>query len=404
MTALNGLRVLDLSRILAGPWSSQILADLGAEVIKVERPRQGDDSRRWEPSVPLGENGVAASAYFCAANRGKQSITVNLASAEGADIIRRLAEVSDVLIENYKADDLARYGLGYEDLSKINPRLVYCSITGFGQTGPYRARAGYDTIIQAMGGLMSITGERDDRPGGGAQRSGMPVIDLMTGIYAAVAILAALRHRDASGVGQHLDLSLLDVQVSSLAYFGLNYLATGRIQSRMGNTNPVTHPSGVYSCADRQIVILVGNDDQFARFCVILGLPELARDERFASSGLRVQHSAALDCQIIPVLQSATASVWINKLEQVGVPCGPINDMAAVFSDPHIQARGAATSVSHPELGEIPILASPIRMSVTPVQYCLAPPLLGEHTRDVLSRLLGFGGKDFDELCSKGIV
>jgi crotonobetainyl-CoA:carnitine CoA-transferase CaiB-like acyl-CoA transferase len=410
--ALQGLRVLDLSRVLAGPWCAQMLADLGAEVIKLERPHTGDDSRRWEPSFPTNGNGEGegegegerTSAYFCAANRGKRSVTVNLASDEGADIVRRLAAVSDVIIENYKADDLARYGLDYARLAEINPRLVYCSITGFGQTGPYRARAGYDTIIQAMGGLMSLTGERDDLPGGGPQRAGLPAIDIMTGVYAAFAILAALRHRDVSGRGQHLDLSLLDVQVSSLAYFGLNFLTTGRVQRRTGNTNPVTHPSGVYACADGQIVVLVGNDEQFTRFCRVLGLPELAGEARFASSGLRVENSAALNAIIGPVLRAAPAAAWAAALEKAGVPCGPINDMAGVFADPHVRARGAVGSVHHPAIGEIPILASPVRMSATPVRYDLPPPVLGEHTGEVLERVLGLPEEEVGRLREKGIL
>ena len=402
--ALSGLRVLDLSRILAGPWCSQIFADLGADVIKVERPLVGDDSRRWEPSFTSQETGNSASAYFCASNRGKQSITINMATREGADMIRRLAEISDVLIENYKADDLARYGLSYEDLAKINPRLVYCSITGFGQTGPYRSRTGYDTIIQAMGGLMSLTGERDDKPGGGPQRAGLPYIDIMTGVYAAVATLAALRHRDTSGKGQHLDLALLDVQVSSLAYFGLNYLATDRVQQRMGNSNPICHPSGAYTCADVQIVLLVGNNEQFIRFCNVLGLPGLPNEERFSTPGLRVKNNTELDLILAPVFKSAPGATWSAELEKFGIPCGPINDMAEVFADPQVLARGGMRKVNHPALGDIPILSSPIRMSDTPVEYRFPPPLLGEHTHEVLERLLGLTTVEIDALNKKGIV
>lgn len=402
--ALSGLRVLDLSRILAGPWCSQIFADLGADVIKVERPLMGDDSRRWEPSFTSQKNDKSVSAYFCATNRGKQSITINMADPEGAEIIRRLAEISDVLIENYKAGDLSRYGLSYDELAKINPRLVYCSITGFGQTGPYRSRTGYDTIIQAMGGLMSLTGERDDKPGGGPQRAGLPYIDIMTGVYAAVATLAALRHRDISGKGQHLDLALLDVQVSSLAYFGLNYLATDRVQQRMGNSNPICHPSGAYTCADVQIVLLVGNNEQFIKFCNVLGMPDLPKEERFSTPGLRVQHNAELDLILAPIFKSAPGAFWSIELEKSGIPCGPINNMADVFADPQVVARGAILKVNHPALGDIPILSSPIRMSDTPAQYHSPPPTLGEHTYKVLERLLDMDPDEINALYKKGIV
>lgn len=403
--ALTGLRVLDLSRVLAGPLCAQILADMGAEVIKIERPNVGDDTRHWEPSFVSDKEGVERhSSYFWSVNRGKESVTINLATEEGAKLIRQLVSISDILIENYKVDDLARYGLSYADLSVINPRLVYCSITGFGQTGPYRSRSGYDTIIQAMGGLMSITGEKDGRPGGGPQRCGVPVIDMMTGVYSALAILAAIRFRDLSNLGQHIDMSLLDVQVATLAYFGVDYLATDRVQKRTGNSNPVSHPSGAYTCADGELVILVGNNEQFVRFCSAIEMPELAEDARFAGSAGRVVHGAELNQLIGPKLLLHPVAYWSKILELAGIPYGPINDIAGVFANPQVQFRQAATSVSHEYLGEIPIVANPIKMSVTPPSYERPPPMLGEHTASVIERLLGLSQEEIKNFKSKKII
>ena len=400
-----GVRVLDMARVLAGPWAAQLLADFGAEVIKLERPGGGDDSRAWEPSFESGRvPGMRVAGYFCAANRGKRSVTVDFAKPEGARLVRELAAASAVLIENYKTGTLARYGLGPEQLLEVNPRLVYCSVTGFGQTGPYRERSGYDSIIQAIGGMMSITGERDGMPGAGPQRAGVPVIDIMTGVYAAFAVVAALRERDRSGRGQVVDLSLLDVQVSALSYFGMNYLASGRVPVRMGNSNPVTFPSGNFDASDRPIVLLVGNDAQFARFSEALGRPELAADERFVTSPQRVRHAAALTAIIAPVIAGRPAEHWMAELEARGVPCGSINDLKAVFDDPQVRARGNVERARHPVFGEIPILANPVRMSRTPASYEVPPPLLGEHTAEVLATVLGLGERELAALRDKGVV
>jgi crotonobetainyl-CoA:carnitine CoA-transferase CaiB-like acyl-CoA transferase len=401
-SALEGLRVLDLSRVLAGPWCGQILADLGADVIKVERPQTGDDTRRWEPSFE--RDGERHSSYFLAVNRGKRSITVNLATPEGSALIRDLARQSDVLIENFKVGDLDRQGLGYSDLSKVNPRLVYCSITGFGQTGPLRTKAGYDTILQAMGGLMSITGNPDGEPGGGPQRCGLPVIDMMTGVYSALAILAAIHRREQTGKGQHIDMSLLDVQVSSLAYYGLDYALNGRVQGRTGNANPVSHPSGPYRCADGRIVILVGNDDQFRRFCGALGRADMLEDARFAASRDRVANNHALDDAIEDALAARSVADWLEILEKAGVPCGPIQDIAAVMAHPQVIARSACTSIEHAQLGTIPLMASPLRLSDTPPAYRLPPPMLGEHTAQVLKEMLGMADGQVEEFRQRGIV
>ncbi|RYF73768.1 MAG: CoA transferase, partial [Comamonadaceae bacterium] len=396
---------LDMSRVLAGPWAAQLLADLGAEVIKLEHPQRGDESRSWEPSfVSQQRPDVRQSAYFCSANRGKKSVTLDFSKPQGAALVRSLVPHVDVLIENYKVGSLARQGLAYEDLRELNPGLVYCSITGFGQSGPYCERAGYDTIIQAMGGLMSMTGQPDSVPGGEPMRAGLPVIDLMTGMHAALAITAALRHRDRTGAGQHIDLGLLDVHVSALAYFGMNYLASGEVPVRTGNSNPVTFPSGTFAARDQRVVLLVGNDSQFARFCEVLGRADLARDPRYLSSPLRVKHSAELRSQIEPELAQHDASHWIETLEKVGVPCAPINDLRQVFDDPHVRARGAVRTLVHPELGEVPVLANPARLSATPARHGIAPPMLGQDTREVLSGLLGLSESDMLSLRAAGAI
>ena len=404
-TVLGGIRVLDMARVLAGPWAAQLLADFGAEVTKIERPAGGDDSRSWEPSfVSPHDPQERHSAYFCSANRGKQSVTIDFGDPQGAGLVRDLAASSDVLIENYKTGTLARHGLGYEQLAAINPRLIYCSVTGFGQTGPYKTRAGYDTIIQALGGMMSLTGERDDLPGGGPQRAGLPVIDLLTGVYAALAILGALRLREQTGRGQYLDLALLDVHVSSLSYFGMNYLASGVLPRRMGNSNPVTFPSGTFPSADGAVVLLVGNDQQFARFSAALGLPGLAADPRFATSPRRVANATALTALISPVLAAQPGLHWIETLEACGVPCAPINDLKAVFDDPQVRARGNVAHVTHPSLGEIPILANPMRLSASPVRYEVPPPRLGEHTDAVLRERLALAQAQLADLRERGVI
>ena len=416
MTALplQGLCVLDLSRVLAGPSAAQTLADLGADVIKIERPGAGDDTRLMGPHLPRppngagngGDNGdaevglVDRSAYFWSVNRGKRSVAIDLADPDGADLVRGLACHADVLIENFKVDTLARYRLGYADLAALNPGLVYCSITGFGQTGPYRARAGYDSIVQAVGGLMSLTGDSDSGP----MRAGVPMIDIMTGLYATTAILAALRHRETSKRGQHIDLSLLDTMVSALTFVGVDHLATGKVPPRTGTRNGVTHPSGLYDCADGQAMILVGNDQQWGKLCGALGLDALAADPRFATSPLRVANAAALDAVLRPALKARPLQACLDAFEAAGVPAGPVNDLTALFADPHVQARGAVVAIDHPGLGPVASLASPMRFSETPVRHDRRPALLGEHTRETLAERLGLDAARLDALAAKGTI
>jgi len=399
--SLEGVRVLDLSRVLAGPTAAQTLADLGAEVIKIERPGVGDDTRLMGPHFPGdGVELVDRSAYYWAVNRGKRSVAIDLAAPEGADLVRGLAAMADVLIENFKVGALARYGLGPADLAAVNRRLVYCSITGFGQTGPYRQRAGYDSIIQAMGGLMSITGE----PDGGPQRAGVPMIDMLTGLYASTAIVAALRHRDRTGEGQHIDLSLLDVMVSSLSYFGVAHLASGRVPRRTGTRNPVTHPSGVYACRDGELMIIAGNDEQFRRLCDALERPALADDPRFGSSPDRVANALTLDAIIAPAMAARSLDDCLAAFEKAGVPAGPINDLAGVFADRHVRERQAVVTFDHPALGSTACLASPMRLSATPVRHDRRPALLGEHTRETLQALLGLSDEALDRLRADGTI
>jgi crotonobetainyl-CoA:carnitine CoA-transferase CaiB-like acyl-CoA transferase len=404
--ALAGLRVLDLSRILAGPWVGQTLADLGAEVIKVERPGSGDDTRSWGPpwlKDPQGRD-TAESAYFLCANRNKKSVTADISHPEGQKLVRQLAARSDILIENYKLDGLKQYGLDYESLRELNPRLIYCSITGFGQTGPYAARAGYDFLIQAMGGLMSITGVKDGEPGAGPQKVGVALTDILTGLYSTVGILAALAHRNVSGKGQWLDMALLDVQVASLANQGSNYLVGGTVPQRMGNAHPNIVPYQDFPTRDGYMVIAVGNDAQFARLCETGGRPELATDPRYADNKSRVMNRVALIAAMNEFTVQRTTAQWIAALEAVGVPCGPINNVEQVFADPQVRERGLRQTVGSPSLGEVPIVANPIRLSETPVQYRSAPPRLGEHTREVLREVLGLADSDVDRLKSGGVI
>jgi len=405
--ALAGLRVLDLSRVLAGPWASQTLGDLGAEVIKVERPGSGDDTRLWGPPFLKDALGEASheSAYYLCANRNKRSIAVDLTQPAGQDLIRRLAQGSDVLIENFKVGGLRAYGLDAEALCALNPRLVYCSITGFGQTGPYAARAGYDFLMQGMGGLMSVTGRPEGEPGAGPLKVGVALTDILTGLYASTAVLAALRARDQTGRGQHIDLALLDVQVACLANQGMNYLYSGQVPQRMGNAHPNTVPYQDFPTADGDMILAIGNDSQFARFCTEAGHPEWALDPRFASNSARLAHRATL----IPLLRQCTVmhttAAWVARLEAAGVPCGPINNMAQVFADPQLQSRGVITRLPHPVAGaDIPLVASPIRLSDTPVQYRHAPPTLGQHTRAVLAERLGLGEAELDQLTRAGVL
>jgi crotonobetainyl-CoA:carnitine CoA-transferase CaiB-like acyl-CoA transferase len=393
---LRGVRVLDLSRVLAGPWCTQTLADLGADVIKVERPpgqgsQGGDDTRGWGPPFLKDSDGhdTAEAAYYLGANRNKRSITVDIAHAEGQALIKRIALQSDVFVENYKVGDMARYGLDAARLHALNPRLVYCSITGFGQTGPYRERAGYDYAIQGMGGLMSVTGPSraeiaDDSPGGGPQKVGVAVADLFTGLYACTAILAALRHRDLTGEGQAIDMALLDTQVAMLANLGANYLSSGAVPQRMGNAHQNIVPYQVFEVADGHMIVAVGNDNQFAKFSEVVGQPELANDTRFKRNADRVRHRAVLVPLLAALMKTRTRAGWLSALEAAKVPCGPINDLAEVFADPQVAARDMTVAMPHPLSGSVRLVASPIKLSATPVQYRCPPPLLGEHTAQIL--------------------
>ena len=403
---LQGIRVLDLTRVLAGPWAAQNLADLGAEVIKLERPKKGDDSRAFGPPWLKDAQGrdTAESAYFACANRGKKSLTLDLAHPRGQAIARELAAKCDVLLENFKFGDLERYGLGYSQLREANPGLIYCSVTGFGHTGPWRERPGYDFMIQGMGGLMSITGERDDRPGGGPQKAGIPIADLITGMYASIAVCAALAHRAKSGVGQHLDLALFDSLVAVLANQGGNYLATGEPPGRLGNDHPNIAPYQVFKTADGSLILACGNDNLFGKFCEVAGCPELAKDARFASNGKRVQNRAELTRLLEEVFIRRPTKEWIAALEKAGVPCGPINDLRQVFDEPQAIARGLRMELAHPSAGKVSLVRSPMRFSETPVQHGVPPPTLGQHTDEVLRDLLKKDASDIARLRSEGIV
>ncbi len=403
---LAQVRVLDLSRVLAGPWAGQNLADLGAEVIKVERPKVGDDSRAFGPPWVKDTTGreTGDSAYFTSANRGKKSITVNVARPQGQGLIRALARECDVLIENYKHGDLARYGLGYDDLKSVNPRLIYCSVTGFGQTGPYRERPGYDFMIQGMGGMMSITGEPDGMPGGGPQRAGVPIADIITGMYASIAICAALASRAQTGAGQHLDLALLDSQVALLAYQNTNYFSTGKAPGRIGNLHPNIVPYQPFRSSDGEVIVACGNDNLFRKFCDAAGFPELAKDARFATNGKRVENRAELTRLIQEIFGKKTTAEWLALLEPAGVPNGPINDIAQVFEEPQVKARGVKIELEHAAAGMLPLVASPMRFSGTPLEYRLAPPVLGAHTDEVLRGLLGKSDAEIAQLRTEGVV
>ncbi|MBR8093150.1 CoA transferase [Burkholderia cenocepacia] len=404
--ALSHLRVLDLSRVLAGPWASQALADLGAEVIKIERPGTGDDTRAWGPPYLHDQDGNATSesAYFLSTNRGKKSVTLDIATPEGQAIVRRLAQQSDVFIENYKVGDMARYGLAYDDLRALNPRLIYCSITGFGQDGPLAQQAGYDFIVQAMGGLMSITGERDDLPGGGPQKLGVAFADLMTGMYSTVAILAALAHRTETAEGQYIDMALFDVQVAAMANMNLNYLVSGKTPRRQGNAHANIVPYQVFDAKDGQIVLAVGNDGQFRKFCEIANCGDLASDPRFATNAARVINRERLVPMIQEILVTRTIEQWVTPLSAAGVPCGPINDIAQTFAHPQVQSRGMRVDLPHSLSGTVPTVANPIRMSGSPIQYRSAPPTLGQHTDDVLVSLCRIDRDELDALRKSGVV
>ncbi len=403
---LAGIRALDLSRVLAGPWAGQNLADLGAEVIKVERPEVGDDSRAFGPPWVKDKQGnpTKDSAYFTSANRGKKSITVNVAKPQGQALIRALAAKCDVLIENYKHGDLARYGLGYEDLKAVNPRLIYCSVTGFGQTGPYRERPGYDFMIQGMGGMMSVTGEPDGAPGGGPQRAGVPIADIITGMYASIAICAALANRAQTGQGQHLDLALLDSQIALLAYQNTNYFSTGTPPGRIGNLHPNIVPYQPFKASDGEVIVACGNDNLFRKFCDAAGCPELAQDARFVTNGKRVENRAEMTRLIQAIFAKKTTAEWLALLEAAGVPNGPINDIAQVFEEPQVKARGVKIELEHAAAGKLPLVASPMRFSGTPLEYHLPPPLLGEHTDEVLREILGKSDAEIAQLRAEGVL
>ncbi len=421
MNALDGIRILDCSRVLAGPWCTQTLADLGADVVKVERPPSpshpgGDDTRGWGPPFLRGRDGqdTAEAAYYLGANRNKRSITCDLSLPAGQALIRELASQAHVFVENYKVGDMSRYGLDFESLRAVNPKLVYCSITGFGQTGPYKDRAGYDYAVQGMGGLMSVTGERDDLPGGGPQKVGVAVADLFTGLYATVAIQAALRHAERTGQGQHIDMALLDTQVAMLANLGANYLvrgrADGKVPGRAGNAHANIVPYQVFEVAPeaggqpQHIILAVGNDGQFAKFCEVAGRPELARDERFARNQNRVRHRDVLVPMLEAIMKTRGKAQWLSALGAAKVPCGPINDLAEVFADPHVQHRGMVHTWHHPLADAVDLVASPIKMSATPVRNDLAPPLLGEHTAEVLSEWLGADAARVAQLRAAGAI
>ena len=403
---LQNLRVLDLTRTLAGPWATQSLADLGAEVIKVERPGIGDETRTWGPPWLRDREGreTRESAYFLSTNRGKKSVTVDLAQPAGRKLVRDLAARSDVLVENFKVGDLARFGLAYEDVRRLHPGIVYCSVTGFGQTGPHASRPAYDLVLQGMGGLMSITGERDDRPGGGPQRVGIAVTDVVTGMYAALAIAAAIAHRERTGTGQYIDLALFDSIVAFCSNQILSYWCSGLVPSRHGNAHPNIVPYEVFRAADRAIVLAVGNDGQFAAFCRVAGRAELATDPRFRTNPDRVRNREILVPRVAEIVRERSSGDWVHALTEAGVPCGLVNDLSQVFEDPQAVQRGLQIEIPHPAGVPCPTVASPMRFSATPVAYEIPPPLLGQHTREVLGGILGLSRAELDALATQGVI
>ncbi|MGE8280575.1 MAG: CaiB/BaiF CoA transferase family protein [Stenotrophomonas sp.] len=406
MKLLDGVRVLDLSRILAGPWATQVLADFGADVIKVERPGVGDDTRTWGPPYlkDAAGNDSSESAYYLCANRGKRSVAIDFTTDEGQALLRELVMHCDVLVENYKVGGLKKYGLDFASLQAINPKLVYCSITGYGQDGPYAQRAGYDAAIQAIGGLMSVTGEPDGAPGAGPQKVGVAATDLMTGMYAATAILAALRHAERTGVGQQIDLALLDTQVAWLANQASNYLVGGVVPTRQGTAHPNIVPYQVMPAADGYFMLAVGNDGQFARFCEVIGEPQLASDPRYATNNARVAHRD----ELVPFLQqrlgTRPAAEWLAALEQAVVPANPVNRIDQVFADPQVQARGLRIELPHAGGGSVPMVRNPLKFSATPLQYTQAAPVLGQHTRQVLEEVLSIDDARLHALQAQGVV
>ncbi len=403
---LTGLRVLDISRVLAGPWASQMFADMGADVIKIERPGAGDDTRKFGPPwiVDPATGEQIDAAYYASANRGKRSVTLDIASPRGREIAHALVATTDIMLENYKVGALAKYGLDYAAVAAISPRVIYCSITGFGQTGPYRNRPGYDFLIQGMGGLMSVTGERDDLPGGGPQRAGVALADILTGMYASSAILAALHHRTATGRGQYIDLALLDTQVATLANQGMNWLIGGDVPKRSGNGHPNIVPYQAFATADGHIILAVGNDEQFARFCKAVGRDEIAADARYSIIAARNANRDVLIPILAGIIGAHTTDYWIALLESVQVPCGPINTIDRVFADPQVAARQMRLDLPHPRTGTLPSIANPIRFSETPIEYTHAPPMLGQHTDEVLGELLGYDAAELARLRAQGVI
>ncbi len=406
MSALEGIKVLDLTRVLAGPWASQLLADYGADVIKIEEPGGGDDSRKWGPpwlEDPTGAS-TGESGYYLSTNRGKRSVALDLAHPEGARLARELALQSDVLLENFKVGGLARFGLDYRTLAALNPHLVYCSITGFGQDGPDAGKPGYDAMIQAMGGLMSVTGAPDGEAGAGPQKVGVAVSDLMAGMYAATAVLAALHERTRSGLGQYIDLALLDTQLSWLANQSMNYLLTGTAPRRLGSAHPNITPYQPFATADGFLMLAVGNDRQFVSFCRAAGCAELAADARFATSAARVAHRTELAALLVPALKTRSTAQWVRLLGEAQVPCGPINDIAQAFAEPQVQHRGIRMELPHPLAGTVPAVRNPVRFSRTAVEYRRAPPLLGEHTEEVLRERLALSAEELARLRAAGVL
>ena len=414
MNSLHGIRVLDLSRVLAGPWCTQTLADLGADVIKIERPVSGDDTRTWGPPFLKDAQGLdtAEAAYYLGTNRNKRSVTCDIAQPAGQALIRALVPHCDVFIENFKVGDMARYGLDYGSLKTLNPKLVYCSVTGFGQTGPYAERAGYDYAVQGIGGLMSVTGERDDL-GGGPQKVGVAVADLFTGMYATVGILAALRHAQQTGMGQQVDMALLDTQVAMLANLGANFLVSGKVPGRAGNAHQNIVPYQVFEVqappnaedgAKDHVILAVGNDGQFAKFCAVANRPDLAAHPHYAKNTDRVRHRAELVPLLEAIMKTRTKAEWLPALEAAKVPCGAINNLAEVFADPQVQARQMVTPWQHPIEPHLRLVASPLKLSETPVRNDLPPPLLGQHTDEVLAQVLAYSAEQLRLLREQGVI
>ncbi|WJF91064.1 CaiB/BaiF CoA-transferase family protein [Paraburkholderia bonniea] len=406
MGALSHIRVLDLTRVLAGPWCSQTLADFGADVIKIERPHTGDDTRHWGPPYLQAPDGsdTPEAAYYLAANRNKRSLTVDISTPGGQQIIRELALKSDVVLENYKVGQLQKYGLDYASLKALKPDLVYCSVTGFGQTGPYANHAGYDFIVQGIGGFMSLTGERDDQPGGGPQKAGVAIADLMTGMYATIAVLTALTHRERTGVGQYIDMALLDVQVAMLANMNTNFLASGTPPVRWGNAHPNIVPYQTFQASDGWLIVAAGNDSQFRKFVTAGGQAELASDPRFATNPERVRHREVLVPLLAAMVRTASKQHWISALEAAGVPCGPINNLAEVFSHEQVLARGLQIDLPHPSGAVARLVRNPINMSETPPEMLAHPPTLGEHTEAVLQQVLGYDAGQLAALRAQAVI